>query len=87
MEPLQQPQELDLNFLVPNVFADGQVYSLPNDNTKAPATISFIQMRPPKSGKPHADVVASVSFPNIDAMKKFVTDVQKQIDQHEKRER
>ena len=85
MQP--QSQELDISFLVPNVFADGQIYSLPNDNSGMPATISFIQMRPPKEGKPHDDVVASVSFSSIETLKKFVADIQEKIDEHEKRER
>jgi hypothetical protein len=81
------PQNLDINFLVPNICPDGQMYSMPNDNPNAPATISFFQMRPSSDGKPHADVVASVSFANVEAMKKFVIDVQQQITQHEKREK
>jgi hypothetical protein len=87
MNPPPEPQEVDLTFLVPNVFADGQIYSLPNDNPNAPATISFIQMRPPKGGKPRADVVASVSFPSVEAMRQFATDLQRKINEHEKRER
>jgi hypothetical protein len=81
------PQNLDINFLVPNIFPDGQMYSMPNDNPNAPATISFFQMRPPTDGKARADVVASISFVNLEAMKKFVADLQDQISQHEKREK
>lgn len=83
-----QPQELDINFLVPNVFADGQLYSIPNDdNPNGPATISFFQMRPPDGGKLHADVVASISFPNVAALKLFAADLERNITEHEKREK
>jgi hypothetical protein len=81
------PQELDLNFLVPNVVTDGQLYAFSSDNNRAPATISFLQMRPSRDDKSRADVVASISFPNLDAMKQFVKDAQNRIEQHEKREK
>lgn len=81
-----EPREIDLNFLVPNVFPDGQIFTFPNSNPNAPVTVSFLQMRPPKNGKPRGDVVASVSFFNMESLKMFIQDAQRRISEHEKRE-
>ncbi len=75
---------LELKFKVPTVMHDAQV-TLINNAIDGISVINFIQNRPPKDGKPQADVVASVSFPNIVAFKKFVTDMQANLKKHEQR--
>jgi hypothetical protein len=87
MDPkLPQPQDLDISFLVPSIVPNGQIYTLPDD-PGATASISFFQLRPPTNGRPHADIVASVLFPNLEFLKQFAADLQMQIEQHEKREK
>lgn len=78
------PPDMELSYQVPTVSHDGQVTVL-NNAIDGMAIINFLQMRPPKDGMPQADVVASVSFPNLVAFEKFVNDMQQNLKQHKDR--
>lgn len=79
------PDDMELNYKVPTVSQDGQVTVL-NNAIDGMAIIHFLQFRPPHDGKPQADVVASVSFPNLVAFEKFVNDMQQNLKQHKQRQ-
>jgi hypothetical protein len=51
------------------------------------AVINFIQMRPMVDGRPQADVVASVSFPNLVAYENFLKEMQSNLERHKKRQK
>jgi hypothetical protein len=82
MQSQEVPSNLELNFTVPTVSQDGQATVL-NNSIDGIAVINFFQFRPPKNDLPQADVVASVSFPNMVSFKKFVNDMQANLTQHE----
>lgn len=80
------PQDLDLTYTVATVTHDAQI-TLLNDAIDGMAVINFIQMRPMVDGRPQADVVASVSFPNLVAYENFLKEMQSNLERHKKRQK
>ncbi len=78
------PKDIKLHYTVPTVSQDAQITVL-NDAIDGMAVINFLQMRPPEDGQPQADVVASISFPNLVAFEKFVSDMQANLKRHKQR--
>ncbi len=85
MQNTPQPQDLEIKFNVPTVSNDG--HALAMNAEKGLCVINFIQMRPPKKDRAQADVVASVSFANIDVLNEFALDILRKIEERKKQEK
>ncbi len=81
----QQPANLNLNYLVPTVAADGNGVFI-SEIGDVP-TLTFFQVRKQDGNNVHADVVASVRMNNLDELKNLQSAIEETIRKHAARER
>lgn len=79
-----QPANIDLNYLVPTVAADGNAVFI---NEHGVPTLVFFEGRKQDESGLKADVVASIRITSIDDLKAFQSAISDTIKQHETREK
>lgn len=79
-----QPGNIDLNYLVPTVAADGNAVFI---NEHGVPTLVFFEGRKQDESGLKADVVASIRITSIDDLKAFQNAIADTIKQHETREK
>lgn len=78
------PANLEINYLVPTVAADGHVVFISNDGNIP--TLTFFQVRKQESNKLSADAVASVRLANIEDLMNLQKAIDETISKHKTRE-
>lgn len=79
-----QPGNIDLNYLVPTVAADGNAVFI---NEHGVPTLVFFEGRKQDESGLKADVVASVRISSLDDLRAFQNAIADTIKQHETREK
>lgn len=79
-----QPANIDLNYLVPTVAADGNAVFI---NEHGVPTLVFFEGRKQDETGLKADVVASIRIASLDDLKAFQNAISDTIQQHETREK
>ena len=79
-----QPANIDLNYLVPTVAADGNAVFI---NEHGVPTLVFFEGRKQDESGLKADVVASIRITSLDDLKAFQSAIADTIQQHETREK
>ena len=79
------PANLELNYIVPVVAADGNGVFI-NDANDIP-TLTFFQVRKQAGNQVFADVVASVRMNSLDELEQFQKSIENTIKEHRSKEK